>query len=65
MAYTYKNSRGMTYILHAKPTLLKNGISQTIHFFAKEEREGALDDVPEGFKVSEARNGLPLLKRKE
>ena len=32
-------------------------------FFAKAEKEGALDAVPEGYEVSESKNGLPVLKR--
>ncbi len=63
MAYTYTNSRGATYILHSKTTTLKNGNTQTIYFFAKTEREGSLDGVPEGYVVSESKNGLPVLKR--
>lgn len=63
MAYTYENSRGNTYILHSKRTTLKNGQERTIYFFAKEEKEGALDKVPEGYEVVESKNGLPVLKR--
>ena len=65
MAYTYTNSRGATYILHSKTTTLKNGNAQTIFFFAKTQKEGVLDSVPEGFQVSESKNGLPVLKRKQ
>ena len=64
VAFSYTNSRGRTYILHSKDTTLKGGRTQTIYFFAKEEKEGALDAVPEGYEVSESRNGLPVLKRK-
>jgi hypothetical protein len=42
---------------------LKNGNTQTIYFFAKDEREGSLDAVPDGYEVSESKNGLPVLKR--
>ena len=63
MAYSHTNSKGKTYILHSKTTKLKNGREQTIFFFAKEEKEGALDAVPEGYVVSESKNGLPVLKR--
>jgi len=44
-------------------TTLKNGNSQTIYFFAKTQKEGALDAVPDGYEVSESKNGLPVLKR--
>ena len=63
MAYAHTNSNGKTNILHSKTTQLKNGREQTIYFFAKEEKEGALDAVPDGYIVSESKNGLPVLKR--
>lgn len=63
MAYSYTNSKGTQYILHGRQTTLKNGKQQTIYFFAKEAKDGALDEVPEGYVVSESRNGLPVLKR--
>ena len=63
MAYSHTNSKGKTYILHHKETELKNGNTQTIYFFKKEEAEGALDTVPEGYLVSETKNGMLVLKR--
>jgi hypothetical protein len=64
MAYSYTNSRGRTYFLHNKTTTLKSGREQTIYFFAKDVRdEGSLDAVPEGYMVSESKNGLPVLKK--
>lgn len=63
MAYSYTNSKDRTYILHKRETQLKNGNTQTIYFFAREEKEGALDEVPDGYMVSESRNGLPVLKK--
>jgi hypothetical protein len=42
MAFSYTNSRGRTYILHGRTTLLKSGKEQTIYFFGKEEKEGSL-----------------------
>lgn len=63
MAYSYKNSKGNTYYLHSRVTTLKNGKTQTIFFFAKEPKEGALNDVPAGYTVSESKNGLPVLKK--
>ncbi len=63
MAYSYTNSKGKTYILHSKTTTLKNGNKQTIYFFAKEEKDGALSAVPAGYQVSESKNGLPILKK--
>jgi len=63
MAYSYTNSKGRTYFLHQRETTLKNGRTQTIYFFAKEVKEGALDAVPEGYVPSESKTGLPVLKR--
>ena len=63
MAFSYTNSKGSTYILHSQVTTLKNGNSQTIYFFGKMQKEGALDAVPDGYEVSESKNGLPVLKR--
>ncbi len=65
MAFSFTNSRGSSYILHARTTTLKNGNTQTIYFFAREAKDGALDSVPEGYEVSESKNGLPVLKRKQ
>jgi hypothetical protein len=64
MAYTFTNSKGNKYILHARVTTLKNGQQQTIYFFSREEKEGALNEVPNGYQVAESRNGLPVLKKK-
>ena len=64
MAYSFTNSKEKTYFLHKKDTILKNGRQQTIYFFAKEVKdEGSLDAVPDGYMVSESRNGLPVLKK--
>ena len=63
MAYTYTNSKGNKYILHSRVTTLKNGQQQKIFFFAKEAKDGALDEVPAGYIVSESKNGLPVLKK--
>lgn len=66
MAYTHKNKKGTTYYLHSREVKLRgSGKMQTIYFFSREERAGAMDDLPEGFKVIEIeRTGLPLLKKK-
>ena len=66
MAFSYTNSKGKTYFLHHKTTLLKSGREQTIYFFAKEVRdEGSLNAVPEAYEVSESKNGLPVLRKKK
>jgi hypothetical protein len=63
MAYAHTNSKGRTYYLHSRETTLKNGGTQTIYYFGKEAKEGAIDAVPDGYVVSESRNGLPVLKK--
>ena len=63
MAYAHTNSKGNTYFLHSRDTQLKNGGTQTIYYFGKEAKEGAIDAVPAGYEVSESRNGLPVLKK--
>lgn len=65
MAYQFKNSKGVTYILHSKEVLLKGGRKQMIYFFARDERPGALDAVPAGYIVQETtKTGMPILKKK-
>jgi hypothetical protein len=64
MAFSYTNSKGQTYYLHKKDVTLKNGRQQTIYFFAREVRDGALDAVPAGYTVVETqRTGMPVLKK--
>ena len=64
MAYKFKNSKGITYILHSSTRDLKSGKTQTLYYFAKEEKAGALDALPAGYDVVETANGLPVLKKK-
>ncbi len=64
MAYAHKNSKGQTYFLHTKDVTLRGGRKQTIYYFAREEKDGSLEEVPAGYMVVEnKRTGLPLLKR--
>ena len=63
MAYAHTNSKGNTYYLHGRETTLKNGSTRTLYFFSKEVKDGALDEVPAGYVVSESKNGLPVLKK--
>ena len=64
MAFTYKNSKGVTYILHGKDRVTSTGKKTTLYFFSKEKKEGALDAVPAGYQVAETANGLLVLKKK-
>ncbi len=63
MAYSHRNSKGQTYFLHSKDVELKGGRKQTIYYFAKEVKTGALDAVPAGKTIMEnPKTGLPMLK---
>ncbi len=64
MAFTYKNSKGVTYFLHGKTRVTSTGKKTTLYFFAKEEKEGALDAVPSDYVVAETATGLLVLKKK-
>lgn len=65
MAYSVKSKKtGDTYILHSRDVTLRGGRQQTIYFFGRQEKEGALDDLPAGYEVIEnSRTGLPMLKK--
>jgi len=65
MAFSYKNSKGVTYYLHFKDVTLRGGMKQRIYFFARDVRDGSLDEVPAGMEVMETkRTGMPVLKKK-
>jgi len=65
MAFTFKNSKGVSYYLHSKNVELKGGRKQMIYFFARDVRPGALDAVPDGYMVQETtKTGMPILKKK-
>jgi len=65
MAFSHKNSKGQTYYLHSKDVTLRGGRQQTIYYFAREVKPGAIDALPEGKEIVEnKRTGLPLLKGK-
>jgi hypothetical protein len=63
MAFSYTNKRGVIYFLHAKTMTTKSGKTQTLYFFSKEKKAGVLEAVPQGYKVAETVNGLPVLKK--
>jgi hypothetical protein len=65
MAFEFKNSKGVSYYLHTREVTLKGGRAQRIYFFARDIRPGALDAVPEAYKVMETtKTGMPILKKK-
>ena len=63
MAFSFKNKKGVTYFLHSRVTTTKTGKTQTLFFFAKEQKAGVLEAVPHGYQVAETANGLPVLKK--
>ena len=65
MAYSVQSKKtGETYYLHSKDVTLRGGRKQTIYYFARTEKEGAMDDLPSGMVVMEnSRTGLPMLKK--
>ncbi len=64
MAFEFKNSKGISYYLHSRVVDLKGGRKQTIYYFAREVRPGALESLPEGYKVVETpKTGMPILKK--
>ena len=64
MPYEFKNTKGVTYYLHSREVELRGGKKQTIYYFARDIRPGALDQVPAGYKVVEtAKTGMPILKK--
>jgi hypothetical protein len=66
MPYAVQSKKtGATYYLHSKETESRGG-KRLLYFFAKEVKEGVLEELPKGYIVTEsAQTGLPLLKRAE
>jgi hypothetical protein len=66
MAYTVQSKKsGKTYYLHQRRQPLKGGQVVTLYYFAGQPGEGAMDNLPDGYEVSEnTKTGLPLLKKK-
>lgn len=62
MAYSVNSKKnGTEYYLHS--ALAANG-KTPIYFFAKTEKEGVQDRMPDGYEVSENPvTGLPILKK--
>ncbi len=63
MAYSFTNSKGVTYYLHTRKQMAASGKERTLFFFAKEIKDGSMDAVPAGYTVVEMKTGLPVLKK--
>lgn len=63
MAYSFTNSKGVTYYLHNKRTQAASGKERVLFFFSKEIKDGVLETVPAGYTVVEMKTGLPVLKK--
>lgn len=63
MAYSFINSKGVTYYLHTKRQQAASGKERVLFFFSKEIKEGVLEAVPTGYTVVEMKTGLPVLKK--
>ena len=63
MAYSFTNSKGVTYYLHTKRQQAASGKERVLFFFSKEIKEGVLETVPTGYTVIEMKTGLPVLKK--
>jgi hypothetical protein len=64
MAFSQKNSKGVTYFLHSTTRALTSGKEQHLYYFSKTQKAGALDKVPDGYEVGESTSGLLFLKKK-
>lgn len=69
MAYSYTNSKGVTYYLRQSTVTLRGGKPQTIYFFTKNENHDKgtpVDELPADRVVAESpRNGFLTLKKKQ
>lgn len=67
MAYSVTSKKsGKNYILHTKEVTLAGGRKQKIFYFAGEQGDGAVNELPAGYEVTEnARTGLPMLRKKK
>ena len=63
MAYAFTNSKGVTYYLHTRRQPAASGKERVLYFFSKEVKDGAMDQVPQGYQVVEMKTGLPVLKK--
>ena len=63
MAYSFTNSKGVTYYLHTRRQPAASGKERVLYFFSKEIKDGAMYQVPQGYQVVEMKTGLPVLKK--
>jgi len=65
MSFSVQSQKsGQTYYLHSKDVILRGGRQQTIYFFAREEKDGVMNELPAGYEVMEnSRTGLPMLRK--
>jgi hypothetical protein len=63
MAFSVQNAKGVTYFLHSSSKTTSTGKTQTLYFFAKEQKAGVLEAIPAGYTVAETATGLPVLKK--
>lgn len=63
MAYSHANSKGNTYYLHANERVTKTGKKTRTFFFARDARDNALDEIPEGYVVAETASGMLVLRK--
>jgi hypothetical protein len=63
MAFTFTNRAGTTYTLHRTEVATRGGQKRVLHYFAREAKPGAIDQVPAGYVAVEAPSGMPVLKK--
>jgi len=67
--FAYTNSKEKTYYLFSRQQKVRNSDKTfTMYFFAldPENKKGKpLSEIPDDRKVSETKNGLPVLKKKK
>jgi hypothetical protein len=62
--YSKTNSRGVTYYLNVKETVLNGGSTRQLYFFSKDARPDTAAELPAGYSTTEnTRTGLLFLKK--
>ena len=66
MGFKYTNSLGRTYVLHKRNSQLKSGHMQTVYYFKSNPLENqTVATVPDGYLVTEAKNSMLFLRRRD